>query len=185
MIKKFENITVFPTFRTMQFFLLGRLYSAVDILWISLSLHVFSPTGLDLIQVRQGCQGVTVAPSSCPCHPVLGSGPRTEQHSLHLNAGHCWQEAALTLSMKYRATALCRTFISLDFQSSRYWFRILSTHFFSRRAVSYFCQSFSPWKDPTPKVDCLGVSGAWQPLKSQVQNSEPEQEVELKQNWKR
>lgn len=49
--------------------------------------------------------------------------------------------------MKYSATALCRTFISLDFQSSRYWFRILSTHFFNLRAVSYFCQSFSPCRD--------------------------------------
>lgn len=49
--------------------------------------------------------------------------------------------------MKYSATALCRTFISLDFQSSRYWFRILSTHFFNLRAVSYFCQSFSPCRE--------------------------------------
>lgn len=49
--------------------------------------------------------------------------------------------------MKYSATALCRTLISLDFQSSRYWLRILSTHFFNLRAVSYFCQSFSPCRD--------------------------------------
>lgn len=70
-----------------------------------------------------------------------------------------WQKDALTLSMKYRATARCRTFISLDFQSSRYWFRILSTHFFSLRAVSYFCQSFSPYRDPTTNVDCLGMVG--------------------------
>lgn len=54
---------------------------------------------------------------------------------------------SLTLSMKYSATALCRTFISLDFQSSLYWFRILSTHFFNLRAVSYFCQSFSPCRE--------------------------------------
>lgn len=54
---------------------------------------------------------------------------------------HC---TLLTLSMKYRATALCLILISLDFQSSLYWFRMRSTHFFNRRAVSYFCQSFSP-----------------------------------------
>lgn len=51
---------------------------------------------------------------------------------------------ALTLSMKYSATALCLILISLDFQSSLYWVRMRSTHFFNRRAVSYFCQSFSP-----------------------------------------
>lgn len=50
----------------------------------------------------------------------------------------------LTLSMKYKATALCLILISFDFQSSLYWVRMRSTHFFSRRAVSYFCQSFSP-----------------------------------------
>lgn len=74
--------------------------------------------------------------------------------------------------MKYRATALCLTFISLDFQSSRYWFRILSTHFFSLRAVSYFCQSFSPCKDPIPKVDCLGIVSKDRP-QTQVQSSAP------------
>lgn len=46
--------------------------------------------------------------------------------------------------MKYRATALCLILISLDFQSSLYCVRMRSTHFFNRRAVSYFCQSFSP-----------------------------------------
>lgn len=50
----------------------------------------------------------------------------------------------LTLSMKYRATALCLILISFDFQSSLYWVRMRSTHFFNRLAVSYFCQSFSP-----------------------------------------
>lgn len=49
-----------------------------------------------------------------------------------------------TLSMKYSATALCLILISFDFQSSLYWARMRSTHFFKRRAVSYFCQSFSP-----------------------------------------
>lgn len=65
--------------------------------------------------------------------------------------GACWG-MSLTLSMKYSATALCRTFISLDFQSSRYWFRILSTHFFNLRAVSYFCQSFSPCRQSWNRV---------------------------------
>lgn len=72
------------------------------------------------------------------------------QHSQVFPAGQGrWegQGRSLTLSMKYSATALCRTFISLDFQSSRYWFRILSTHFFNLRAVSYFCQSFSPCRE--------------------------------------
>lgn len=65
--------------------------------------------------------------------------------------GACWG-MSLTLSMKYSATALCLTFISLDFQSSRYWFRILSTHFFNLRAVSYFCQSFSPCRESWNRV---------------------------------
>ena len=57
---------------------------------------------------------------------------------------HSFTEFLLTLSMKYNATALCLILISFDFQSSLYWFRIRSTHFFNRWAVSYFCQSFSP-----------------------------------------
>lgn len=46
--------------------------------------------------------------------------------------------------MKYSATALCLILISFDFQSSLYCVRMRATHFFNRRAVSYFCQSFSP-----------------------------------------
>lgn len=75
---------------------------------------------------------------------VSGLNSAFETNTQHCQVLPAGQGRSLTLSMKYRATALCRTFISLDFQSSRYWFRILSTHFFNLRAVSYFCQSFSP-----------------------------------------
>lgn len=56
----------------------------------------------------------------------------------------------LTLSIKYSATARCRILISFDFQSSRYCARIRSTCLWRFLAVSYFCQSFSPWSKSTP-----------------------------------
>ena len=125
--------------------LLTRLYSDSGRCW--LTAHI--PTGPDTDWV-----------SAATTSPGLSTGPRGENAPyVFVKLNKMEQEDTLTLSMKYRATALCRTFISLDFQSSRYWFRILSTHFFSRRAVSYFCQSFSPCKNPTPKVDCLGMVG--------------------------